>query len=68
MTHGTDYNTIDQVLELINQNGFEGLDQAISILINEAMKIERSKAINAAPWERTVGRKGYANGFKNKTG
>ena len=30
------------------------------------MKIERSGALNASPWERTDERKGYANGFKPK--
>ncbi len=66
MTHETDYNAIDRVLELIIENGMDGLDQAVSILINEAMKVERSHALNASPWQRTDQRKGYANGFKDK--
>src|SRR5574338_202504 len=36
-------------------------------LLNELMKIEREEAIGAAQYERTEGRKGYSNGFKNKT-
>jgi transposase-like protein len=31
------------------------------------MKIERSQALSAQPYERTHDRKGYANGFKPKT-
>ena len=58
---------IETVFEIINENGLDGLAEAVSILINEAMKIERSAALNAHPWERTDSRKGYANGFKDKT-
>jgi len=58
---------IEAILEIINENGLDGLGEAVSILINEAMKVERSAALNAMPWERTDTRKGYANGFKDKT-
>ena len=51
----------------MNENGLDGLAEAVSILINEAMTIERSAALNARPWERTDCRQGYANGFKDKT-
>jgi len=57
-------NTLDTVMELINEHGFEGMSQAISVLINEAMKVERARVLNALPYERTKERKGYANGFK----
>ncbi len=40
---------------------------AIAILVNEAMKIERAEALNAEPYERTPARRGYANGFKPKS-
>ncbi|MCP4664831.1 MAG: IS256 family transposase [Deltaproteobacteria bacterium] len=66
MAHDTEYNAIHHAMELILENGLGGLDQAVSILINEAMKVERSQALNAAPWERTGERKGYANGYKDK--
>jgi len=40
--------------------------EAIQVLMNEAMKLERCEALGAGPWERTPERKGYANGFKPK--
>ena len=40
---------------------------ALQILVNEAMKIERSEVLGAQPYERTSERRGYANGFKPKT-
>jgi putative transposase len=55
------------VLELLVEHGFEGLAQAMQRLLNEAMKLERSQVLEAEPYERTPGRRGYANGFKPKT-
>jgi hypothetical protein len=40
----------------------DGLETAISILLNEAMKVERSRALGAEPWQRSEQRLGYANG------
>lgn len=67
MTRQKDVSAMAEVLELICQNGLSGLNQAVSILVNEAMKIERSKALQADPYERSENRLGYANGFKPKT-
>ena len=67
MTHGRDDSAIFTAMEQIIENGLEGLDVAVSILINEAMRIERSRALEADPWQRTETRKGYANGYKPKT-
>ena len=66
MTHVKDDSAIWSALEQIIENGFEGLDTAVSILINEAMRIERSRVLEAEPWQRTETRKGYANGYKPK--
>jgi transposase-like protein len=41
--------------------------RAFEIFLNEAMKIERSAALGAQPYQRTEDRCGYANGFKPKT-
>ena len=67
MTHAKDDSAISMALEQIIENGFEGLDTAVSILINEAMRIERSRVLEAEPWQRTETRKGYANGYKTKS-
>lgn len=55
------------VLELLADEGFEGLAGAMQILLNEAMKLERAAALEAQPYQRTPLRRGYANGFKDKT-
>ncbi len=67
MTQLVDNTLIETVFEIINENGLEGLGEAVSILINEAMKVERTSVLNARAWERTKNRRGYANGFKEKT-
>lgn len=51
-----DSKIISEVLEELNSNGFEGMGQVIEILLNEAMRIERSKYLNAEPFERTTNR------------
>lgn len=58
--------TVQQVVEVLTENGMEGMVQAMAVLLNEVMQIERAKALGAGPFERTEGRKGYANGFKDK--
>jgi len=64
--HNPDPTTIQLALELLTQNGFYDLSKAMELLINEAMKIERSNYLGAAPYERADSRRGYANGFKPK--
>ena len=54
------------IIELVSEQGFAGLGEAMQLLFNEAMKIERGKHLNAEPYERTEERNGYANGFKPK--
>ena len=54
------------VLEILAECGFDGLAQALEILFNEAMKLERSAVLEAEPYERPERRRGYANGFKPK--
>jgi putative transposase len=67
MTQQQEDTTIRTGFEIINAGGMENLGEAISILINEAMKAERSSVLRAQPWERTADREGHANGFKNKS-
>ena len=55
-----------EVLELLADHGFEGMAQAMQILLNEAMKLERSHARRTAV-RAHAGAAGYANGFKPKS-
>jgi len=68
MTHpNPDSNIFEEVLKLLMENGSDELAQAFQILLNQAMLIERSQALNAQPYQRTPDRQGYANGFKPKS-
>jgi len=58
---------IEGVLELLSEHGLGAMAGAMQTLLNEAMKIERSEFLRAAPGERSGERTGYANGFKDKT-
>ena len=64
--HDPDRNLIAAALELLTENGFEGMASALELLLNEAMKLERSAFLGAGPYERTDDRRGYANGYKAK--
>lgn len=67
MTRQTQSNEIDSIVELLAEHGFDGMAQAFQILLNEAMKLQRTEALGALPYQRTADRRGYANGFKPKT-
>jgi len=58
---------IAEILEGLITGGTENFAPVLEKLLNELMKIEREKCIGAQPFERTEERKGYANGFKDKT-
>jgi putative transposase len=55
------------VLTVLMDRGFEGFANALQILMNEAMKLEREAALGAQRYQRTSTRRGHANGFKPKT-
>jgi transposase-like protein len=67
MTHEIQSTEVNAAVQLLAENGFEGMANAMQILLNEAMKIERSEYLRAAPYQRTEERQSYANGFKEKT-
>lgn len=67
MTHQIQSNELDAAVQLLANHGFEGMANAMQILFNEAMKIERSEYLNAEPYQRTDERRSHANGFKDKT-
>ena len=67
MTHQMQTTALDEIGELLAEQGFDGLADALRVLFNEVMKLERAAVLKAAPYERAEGRTGYANGFKPKT-
>ncbi len=66
ISNSTNIEIIHELIEQLGQQGLHGLSDLLSRLFNEMMKSEREHAVQAAPYERTEGRKGYANGFKDK--
>lgn len=67
MAQRVENRSIDEAVELLKENGFDGLAEAVTVLLNSAMVSERSGYLCAAPYERSEHRVGYANGFKDKT-
>ncbi len=67
MTCEKNNNTLEAAIGAIAEKGFDGMGDAIQLLMNEAMRIERSHYLQAEPYERTDSRIDSANGFKSKT-
>ena len=67
MAHQPDSTVIETVVQLLCESGLSQMAEAVRIMLNEAMRIERSQVLGADPYERNERRQGYANGFKPKT-
>ena len=67
MTHQTNDTVPEDVVELLIEQGPDGLARALALIINAAMRVERERHLNAKPYERTAERTTYANGYKPKT-
>jgi putative transposase len=67
MTYQNDSTLSLPLLEQLATQGVEALPDLFRILLNAAMQLEREKHIGAASYERTEGRTGHANGYKDKT-
>lgn len=66
MTYRDDFTLPAELLEQVQEQGLEILPELIRIVINAAMQAERSEHLQAAPYQHTEERRGYANGFKPK--
>lgn len=54
------------ILNPILAEGLPGLPEAVSLLINAAMLVERDRHLGVAPYQRDPARQGHANGFKDR--
>ena len=66
MTHQAHPSVTCEVVQVLAEHGFDGMAQAMELLINECMKIERQQALGVGPYQRGEARRGQANGFKPK--
>jgi putative transposase len=67
MTYQPDCTLPTDLLDHLSEGGLAALPEAIRLLLNTAMLLERQKFIGAGPYERTAERQAHANGFKPKT-
>jgi len=61
MTHEDQSTHFEEIFQLLSEHGFEGMAEAIEVLMNEAMKLERAEVLGATPYQRTETRRGYAS-------
>ena len=59
-------NAIRLAVQTLAEQGFDGMAQAMELLLNECMKVERQQALGVGPYQRGEARQGQANGFKPK--
>ena len=59
--------SMEMIMALVNSQGVNGIGAAVQILLNETMKVERSRYLGTNPYERSPDRIDHANGFKDKT-
>ena len=67
MTNPGNSELVNTVLQLLTEDGSGAFAESIRLLVNEAMRQERTHVLQAQPYERTDTRQGHANGFKPKT-
>jgi len=67
MTYRQDFTLPTELIEQVQEQGLDVLPELIRIVINAAMQAERSEHLQAAPYQHSEERRGYANGFKPKT-
>jgi putative transposase len=67
MTHEENFNLLEELLQILKANDSGKLLKVLTLVLNESMKLERTQALQAKPFERSKERKGWANGFKDKT-
>lgn len=67
MTYQTNCTLPEELLEQIAEQGLNAMPDMIRTIINTALQLERQAHLGAGPCERTLERRGYANGFKPKT-
>ena len=64
MTHQMQTTALDEIVQLLADRGFDGLADALRVLLNEVMKLERAAVLGAGPYQRAEGRTGPANRYK----
>ena len=54
------------MLQLLSGGDEDSFREALQLLVNAAMLLERRRHLRAEPYERTPERNGQANGFKDR--
>jgi transposase-like protein len=67
MTHQIHPSVSRDVVQLLAENGFDGMAEAMRLMLNECMRIERQQALGVGPYQRGEARHGQANGFKPRS-
>ncbi len=67
MTYPEDFTVSAELLEQVRSQGLEMVPELIRVILNAVMQAERAEHLQAALYQHTSERLGYANGYKPKT-
>ena len=67
MTHQADARVIEDVVQLLYKNEPSHMADGMRLMLNEAMRLERSQALESRPVPTVDKRRGYANCVQPKT-
>jgi transposase-like protein len=62
-----EYTISPGILNMLVEQGPDAILELFKVMMNEAMKVERSSYLRAQPYERSEERLDYANGFKGRS-
>ncbi len=60
MAYQPDSNVIEPVVQLLSENGLSHMADAVRLVLNEAMRIEHSQALEPELYQRTEKQRGFA--------
>jgi putative transposase len=60
MTCEANATKVGEIIEQLCEEGFDGITGEVITLLNEAMKLDRTRHIQASPYERSDDRQGYS--------
>ena len=66
MTCNNRDNIMSEILELVVEHGFDGMGEAVKLLVNLEMEVERDNYVGVGHYERSGHRRSYRNGYKSK--
>jgi len=67
MAMNVNNSNMHEAIQVISERGFDGMEDALRVIFNQVMLVERERYLQARLYQHTDARVDRANGFKPKT-